>query len=368
MRATPGRRSPPGPGSSSLVEPPLLLLAFFLQLRAPGGNPSRSDPLPGPSASCSSLQGALLLALGAVLFAVLSTSRDWPWQLTELTGRAIAAWLVAVGGLLAAMAWEGDRSRIRLGPTCSSPWLCFRRSRWRGSARGSTFSAEAMIYLASLASLGATAAWGWRISTGEAVRGFLDRSLGSGSWPGSTSSSMSGMWRHPPSAVFEVLGDAGTYPEWWKPVYHRRQGGGSPGVGRIVHQHFRGPLPYTLEDSGRDRPLRTPSDNRVTCGRRPFRTAVWTITPRNGGSHVRFDWTTTADRPLLRYLSPLLRPLFRWNHNWAAKRAMEGPRALRPKPERIRNVPSSARDHPRSRLRRQESPPNGGLPWWYRER
>jgi hypothetical protein len=31
-----------------------------------------------------------------------------------------------------------------------------------------------------------------------------------------------------------------------------------------------------------------------------------------------------ADRRLLRYLTPVLRPLFRWNHNWSIKRAIEG--------------------------------------------
>ena len=31
-----------------------------------------------------------------------------------------------------------------------------------------------------------------------------------------------------------------------------------------------------------------------------------------------------ADKPILRVLTPLLRPLFRWNHNWAIARAIEG--------------------------------------------
>jgi hypothetical protein len=39
---------------------------------------------------------------------------------------------------------------------------------------------------------------------------------------------------------------------------------------------------------------------------------------------VRFDWTVHADRALLRTLTPLLRPVFRWNHNWAIARAMAG--------------------------------------------
>jgi hypothetical protein len=39
---------------------------------------------------------------------------------------------------------------------------------------------------------------------------------------------------------------------------------------------------------------------------------------------VRFDWRVHADRRLLRVLTPLLRPLFRWNHNWAIARAIDG--------------------------------------------
>ena len=43
-----------------------------------------------------------------------------------------------------------------------------------------------------------------------------------------------------------------------------------------------------------------------------------------GGTHVRFDWEVFADKALLRILTPLLRPAFRWNHAWAIARAMEG--------------------------------------------
>jgi hypothetical protein len=51
---------------------------------------------------------------------------------------------------------------------------------------------------------------------------------------------------------------------------------------------------------------------------------VWTLTPGPRGVHIRFDWRVTADRLLLRILSPLLRPLFRWNHTWCIRRAQEG--------------------------------------------
>ena len=52
---------------------------------------------------------------------------------------------------------------------------------------------------------------------------------------------------------------------------------------------------------------------------------IWTLTEAGEGvTHVRFDWTVFADRKLLRTLTPVLRPVFRANHNWAIARAMEG--------------------------------------------
>ena len=51
---------------------------------------------------------------------------------------------------------------------------------------------------------------------------------------------------------------------------------------------------------------------------------LWTLTPRDGGTDVQFDWRVIADKPILRVLTPVLRPLFRWNHAWAIARAQEG--------------------------------------------
>lgn len=151
-----------------VVEPPLLLLAFVLQLRTAGGNPARRDPLPSPYRGLLLVQAAALLALGSVLFAIpLGVAEIWPWKLTELTGRAIASWLVAVGGLLAAIAWEGDRTRIRLGVYMLVAFVALQAIALARAVGEVDFgSAAAVIYLAALASLGLTAAWGLRIARG----------------------------------------------------------------------------------------------------------------------------------------------------------------------------------------------------------
>ena len=58
------------------------------------------------------LVAGVVLALG---LAPADVGKLWPWLLTPLTGRAVAAWIVALGLLLAAMAWEDDRVRVRTG-------------------------------------------------------------------------------------------------------------------------------------------------------------------------------------------------------------------------------------------------------------
>ena len=51
------------------------------------GDPPRDDPLPDWYRTVLGFLGALLLALGAVLFiAPLEVAEHWPWALTELTG------------------------------------------------------------------------------------------------------------------------------------------------------------------------------------------------------------------------------------------------------------------------------------------
>jgi uncharacterized protein YndB with AHSA1/START domain len=128
----------------------------------------------------------------------------------------------------------------------------------------------------------------------------------------------------PPESVFAAIADARTYPQWWRPVYLDVDADGPAELGKESRQHFKGRLPYHLHTRSRVvalDPLQT-----VTAevdgdlrGR-----GTWTLTPTAAGTHVRFDWQVHADRRLLKALTPVLRPLFRWNHNWAIARAMEG--------------------------------------------
>jgi uncharacterized protein YndB with AHSA1/START domain len=124
----------------------------------------------------------------------------------------------------------------------------------------------------------------------------------------------------PPEAVYDVLADGESYPRWWTPVHLEARV-----EGEYTIPHFKGRLPYHLHTRTRtvraDRPHQL--EGETTGDLRG--TGLWTLT-RTGdnGTRVRFDWRVHADRPLLKLLTPVVRPALRWNHNWAIARAMEG--------------------------------------------
>jgi mannose-6-phosphate isomerase-like protein (cupin superfamily)/uncharacterized protein YndB with AHSA1/START domain len=128
----------------------------------------------------------------------------------------------------------------------------------------------------------------------------------------------------PPEATFNAIADARTYPDWWRPVYIDVDAEGPPAVGQVSSQHFKGRLPYELRTRSTIVELNPPSvvAAEVEGDLRGY--GRWTLTPTPSGTHVRFDWHVYADRRLLRVLTPVLRPAFRWNHNWAIARAVDG--------------------------------------------
>src|ERR1700751_5599063 len=128
----------------------------------------------------------------------------------------------------------------------------------------------------------------------------------------------------PPEAVFEAIADSRTYPDWWRPVYLEVEAAGPANVGSVARHHFKGRLPYHLHTRSEIVEIHPPTRVVADVDGDLRGRGTWTLTPTDQGTHVRFDWQVYADRKLLRVLTPVLRPVFRWNHNWAIARAMDG--------------------------------------------
>lgn len=141
-------------------------------------------------------------------------------------------------------------------------------------------------------------------------------------------------WRVPGTVeeVNAVLGDAASLPRWWPSVYldvRVVESGDERGVGDVVALHTRGWLPYTLRWQFRLTDVRP--DGYTIDARGDFvGRGIWTFEQRGSSKRpwvlLAYDWQIRADKPLLRRLSPLLRPLFAWNHRWAMR---QGERSLR---------------------------------------
>lgn len=133
-----------------------------------------------------------------------------------------------------------------------------------------------------------------------------------------------------PEQVWPVLADARLLPHWWRGVYLEAEpldGWAEPQPGGRARVKARGFLPYKLNfiiestalEPGRLVEVKTKGDF----------TGVWraTLSPEAGGTRVDLDWQVTVDKPLIRWLSPLLKPLFAWNHYWTTPRGEAGLRA-----------------------------------------
>ncbi len=116
--------------------------------------------------------------------------------------------------------------------------------------------------------------------------------------------------RADPDAVYGVLLDLGSYPQWWPQVRSVDQYDGQSAV--VVVRSF---LPYSLR-------IRTVS-------RREDRAAGvleaglagdmagwsrWTLSATDEGCALLYEQQVAVHRPLLRRLGLLARPLFRLNH------------------------------------------------------
>ena len=155
------------------------------------------------------------------------------------------------------------------------------------------------------------------------------------------------VWRIPAQVdeVTAILSDSAGLPRWWPSVYLGVQTvapGDERGLGKIVDLHTKGWLPYTLRWRLQVVDIR-PDGFTITASGDLEGRGIWTFAQEGPDALVRYDWQVRARKPLLRRLSPLLRPLFAANHRWAME---QGRRSLLLELARRR----AGSDHERARV------------------
>jgi hypothetical protein len=129
---------------------------------------------------------------------------------------------------------------------------------------------------------------------------------------------------HPVERVYAAIGEPLDYPRWWSDVFVSASGDpGPPAPGNAVTVVARGFLPYrlrfTLETIEVEEPTRIKSLLRGDFDG----TGEWHLREEDDVTIAELDWRPIVNKPLVKTLTPLLRPLFRSNHSWTMKRGQE---------------------------------------------
>ena len=133
----------------------------------------------------------------------------------------------------------------------------------------------------------------------------------------------------PQERVWAELISPEQWPSWWRGVERvevLRPGADPLGVGTVRRYTWRSRLPYRLTfvmETTRIEP-HTLIEGQATgelegCG-------LWRLEQINGATHVQYDWQVVANKRWMRWLAPLARRLFEWNHDavmeWGRKGLM----------------------------------------------
>lgn len=128
----------------------------------------------------------------------------------------------------------------------------------------------------------------------------------------------------PPEAVWELVADPRTYPQWWPQFLGVTPLNEIEGVGARVAVQVKSALPYhmrfQLESSRYERPalaeVRASGDLNGVMR--------WTLERSATGTRINFSEEVSTGRRLLDLLAPIARPFFAWNHRVMMRRGQEG--------------------------------------------
>ncbi|WP_420627600.1 SRPBCC family protein [Candidatus Leptofilum sp.] len=122
--------------------------------------------------------------------------------------------------------------------------------------------------------------------------------------------------------ISDVLGNAPDLARWWPSVYlevKELESGDENGIGKVVDLHTKGWLPYTLRWQFRVTENRHPHGFSLEAWGDFEGSGIWTFEQDGDWVNIHYDWRIRAEKPLLRTLSFLLKPIFSANHHWAMR-------------------------------------------------
>ena len=125
-----------------------------------------------------------------------------------------------------------------------------------------------------------------------------------------------------PQEITDIIADANDLPRWWPSVYMEAniiERGDETGVGTVIDLYTKGWLPYTLRWRFHVTESRAPYGLTLEAKGDFVGRGIWTFVQDGQWVNVTYDWKISAEKPLLRSLSFLMKPIFSANHHWAMR-------------------------------------------------
>jgi hypothetical protein len=125
--------------------------------------------------------------------------------------------------------------------------------------------------------------------------------------------------------VKQIISANASLTRWWPSVYldaQQLEPGDEYGLGRVVRLYTKGWLPYTLRWTLRSTEITAAGFTFEAWGDFVGR-GIWTFEQDGEQVKVVYDWKIGAEKPLLKRLSFLMKPVSSANHHWAMARGLE---------------------------------------------
>lgn len=122
--------------------------------------------------------------------------------------------------------------------------------------------------------------------------------------------------------VNQILSNATELGRWWPSVYlevKELAPGDAKGIGRVIDLYTKGWLPYTLRWQFKVTESRYPRGFTLVATGDFVGRGIWTFEPDGEYVRIAYDWKIEAEKPLLKYLSLVMKPIFSANHHWAMR-------------------------------------------------
>ncbi|MFT3883142.1 MAG: polyketide cyclase [Gemmatales bacterium] len=126
--------------------------------------------------------------------------------------------------------------------------------------------------------------------------------------------------------IYRVLDDSQGYVRWWPSVWLKAEvlePGDERGIGKVIRYDSKGWLPYLLNWSSKTKEKQYPTKLAFQALGDFDGEGCWLIKKNGTEVDIEHQWTIQTNKPILRYLSFLFKPLFAANHRWAMARGEE---------------------------------------------